>query len=166
MNSIQVTVTQEDIILGTKSDAFCCPVARAISRVTNKEASVVDGSVALNKEQRASNFRYPLPKEVAAWYFKYDVGGVMKPISFILEMDKVVKPISNWERTWHEVEESLAWVFYDYNVNANRETGLVIITNKNNNRQVLGNLEGDNRNYKLTLPADWKERLTGEGEKE
>lgn len=84
-----VHVTQEDIALGERQDAFSCPIARATKRAFGWGTSVsVDGINVYYRKWWRPTYRYTgtLPAEALGFVLRFDMGGHVEPFSFEVKL--------------------------------------------------------------------------------
>lgn len=75
---IKFTVTEEDIRLGQKDSCVHCPIARALSRETDRRIYVYQRFLSMGSEY------YPLTIKIQEWIKRFDVGKPVKPTTFTL----------------------------------------------------------------------------------
>ncbi len=83
MQTMRITVTQEDIDNGRRCDPDCCPVGRALSRAGLIHYGVI-GSAVMIKDGQAHAMALPLPAPVRDWILDFDGSRAVEPFSFEL----------------------------------------------------------------------------------
>lgn len=83
MSRLHISVTQEDIDKGLPMVAACCPVARAIQRVTGDSSWRV-GPMRISP---AGPVYYDTPREVSKFVVAFDRHLPVSPFEFDLDVD-------------------------------------------------------------------------------
>lgn len=87
MSKYKIDVTQDDINTGKRINAYSCPIALAMNRVTGKQCSVSSHEwVVWNDHEQEMTGRLPLDASRFVRDFDYGLPGVL-PISFEIEID-------------------------------------------------------------------------------
>jgi len=79
-----VTVLQEDIDNGKRSDSHECPIALALLRVLPEGSKV---SVGVFIARINDTTVIDLPREIERWTAAYDMGGAVSPVTFELDLE-------------------------------------------------------------------------------
>lgn len=86
---IKVEMIQEDIMPGNQCNACECPIAKAITRTTGKEALVGTQAAFVYEDAPNGDGKtvrvFPLPPVAAEFRKSYDLFEWVEPISFELE---------------------------------------------------------------------------------
>lgn len=83
-NTLEITVTQEDIDLGNQTNCEYCPIARAASRITGKDVWV--GTTIFNVravDSKEITYNLPLAAEVFIQQFDRLGPSAVKPFTFV-----------------------------------------------------------------------------------
>lgn len=87
-----ISVTQNHIRTGQRAEPFCCPLALAISEITEKKVIVGAGYVSFWRNEGTKEFphfifnkRIKLPEKAHAFYNSFDAKFAVEPFEFELE---------------------------------------------------------------------------------
>lgn len=90
MSKYKIDVTQDDINTGKRINAYSCPIALAMNRVTGKQCSVSsDEAVVWNDHEQVMTGR--LPSDARRFVLDFDSGyfATVLPISFEIYLHQV-----------------------------------------------------------------------------
>jgi hypothetical protein len=76
--SLKFSVTAEDVRLGKQNDDCCCPIALALTRAAEKQASVSEEWIIIEGKH------IRVPEDLANKIVSYDKTGIMEPFDYEL----------------------------------------------------------------------------------
>lgn len=87
--SITLDITEEDIALGRRADATCCPIARALKRQLNVSDVEVGCRTAFVRTNESESGRYSLPVRARTFIERFDTWGRGEPQTITLLQDEL-----------------------------------------------------------------------------
>ena len=93
-NSVQITLTYQDIEKGVRKDPTQCPIALAIHRETGHQARVEPHEIYFRHQA------WQISPKVLAWVRRFDQGGEVWPMKLVMEGRDIRK---EGEQFWDEL---------------------------------------------------------------
>lgn len=88
MRTFIISVTQEDIDRGERSDPYYCPVARATQRATGRHAGVDEHTIFGRIENGTNSMFAELPPEAKEFVEDFDMRRPVEPFSFEVSIEE------------------------------------------------------------------------------
>jgi len=86
-SALVIEITQQDILLGRRNEASCCPIARALTRLGYKSVNVWGTYLSLLDPETDDVLFLDLPKPVQIFIKNFDKDRSVEPCTLTLTCD-------------------------------------------------------------------------------